>query len=118
MKISHWVATLAVLATVACRSDTKKEAQRVDASLSWVATAGTVTKGWVDNRLPVRYVERVLGEAHHQLERSGEAEGVRIVESLSDAVRRRDPAAAREPMASLVERWSALRQRSEQLKSQ
>jgi len=118
VQIRHWLGSLVLVAIAGCKSDTRREAERVDASLSWVATAGTVTKGWVENRLPVRYVERVLGEAHEELARNDEAEGVRIVETLRDAVRRRDAAATREPMASLLARWSALQQRSEQMKSQ
>ena len=118
MQIRHWIGPFALALIAGCQSDTRREAKRVDASLSWVATAGTVTKGWVENRLPVRYVERVLREAHDELARNDETEGVRIVTALNDAVRRRAPEATREPMASLVSRWSVLRARSEQLKSQ
>lgn len=88
----------------------------MDARLSWVATAGTVTRGWLDNRLPVRYAERVLDEAHEQLISNDDSTSASIVASLSDAVRRRDRAATAAPIASLVNQWSQLHEQSQKLK--
>lgn len=112
-----WVPLLAGAIT-SCKSAKDREADRVAASLSSVATAGSVTRAWVDNRVPVKYVERTLDEARAALEENGESTAVRITASLRDAVHRRDRAAVGEPLAALGQQWSALEARSEQLEKE
>lgn len=109
------LAALLVGALSSCKSARDREADRVHASLSWVATAGSVTRAWADNRVPVRYVERTLDEARAALAQNGESTAVRITTSLRDAVHRRDRAALAGPLAQLGQQWSALEARSEQL---
>jgi hypothetical protein len=82
-----------------------------------VATAGAVARGWSDNRLPVRYVERALDEAREALERNHDTTSAHMVSSLSDAVRRRDHAAISTSLSTLGAQWSELRVRSAQLKA-
>ena len=107
---------VAVIA-LACKSDQAKEQERVDKALSWVATAGSVAKGWVDNRLPVRYVERTLEEAQAELTKVKEPEPARVTGQMMDAVRRRDREAVAAPLGALNAQWSRLHAQSEQLKS-
>lgn len=105
----------ALLTLVACKSPEQREAARVQTALSWVATAGTVAKGWTENRLPARYAERVLDDAGTELTANDEANAARIVGSLRDAVRRRDRDGAIRVVAELGGEWNALRERSTQV---
>lgn len=109
-----WI--LPALVSVACKSQQAREQERLDQALSWVATAGSVVRGWTDNRLPVRYVERTLGEAHDALTKIGEPEAARITGDLVAAVQRRDRDGVARPVATLMSQWAALHARSEQMK--
>ena len=106
-----------LLLVASCKSRESREAERLETNLSWIATAGSVTRGWADNRLPVRYVEHVLIEAHAALVKNEDSTSAGIVASLAEAVARRDRGGTGSPMAALVAQWSALQAQSEKYRA-
>jgi hypothetical protein len=79
--------------TFGCKSESRQRAERLETSISWIATLETVGHAWGVNRVPARYAERTIDEARAALARNGEARAADAARMLGQMVRLRNPAA-------------------------
>jgi hypothetical protein len=103
-------------ATAGCKSETSKQIDQLDASISWIATVDAVARSWTENRVPTRYAERTMEEASSALHSAKQTRAARIASEMADVVRVRDRAEMDVHLEALREEKSALKSRLEELK--
>jgi hypothetical protein len=101
---------------VSCKSESAKQIEELDASISWLATVDAVARSWTENRVPTRYAERTLEEASSALHSAQQPRAGRIVSEMADVVRVRDRAEMDVHMDALHEEERSLQSRLDELK--
>lgn len=121
------LALAVIAASASCKSTPQRLAEQVEGGASWTATADMAATAWTRNRVPVRYAERTLEEAHAKLHASvrqasklrsapGDDDALQLlagaeqaVVQLADAVRRRNIDAARARLPAVTHAARQLR---------
>jgi hypothetical protein len=111
----HWIGL--ALCVAACKSESAKEQERLEQSASWLATAHTLGQAWAENRVPTKYAERTLSEAHTQLVSAKQDSAAALVAHVSDVVRRRDRRAVEATIAPLLPLREELEHRASMMKN-
>ena len=108
---------MALLLVSGCKSETAKQIDELDASISWVSTVDAVARAWTENRVPTRYAERTLEEASGALHSTKQTRAARIVSEMADVVRVRDRAELDVHLDALREERGSLTAELNRLKS-
>ena len=91
----------AVVLLAACKPGRMQERDRLEQSVSWLATVQMLSHAWAENRVPTAYTERTLDEARAQLANAKQDGAAALVARVRDLVRQRDRAAIRNTIADL-----------------
>ena len=105
----------AVVLLAACKPERMQERDRLEQSVSWLATVQMLSHAWAENRVPTAYTERTLDEARAQLA-NAKQDAAALVARVRDLVRQRDRAAIRKTIADLDAPRRALEQRAATMK--
>jgi hypothetical protein len=117
----------AALLLAACASDDKKLVDQVDKGVSWTSTTEFTAQSWLGNRVPGRFAERTIEQAHANLAKTRDAVAqlqvnpddraaavaaltgaVSASADVAGAVRQRDQAAATGRLPLLASRHAQL----------
>jgi len=80
----------AAILMTGCKSAPKRLAERLERSISWIATLETAGHSWAENRVPASYAERTIEEARAALASAEQPRAARIASELADVLRNRD----------------------------